>query len=76
MTAPTDDYFTAERDSEGSIRLNRGRGALVALRHHSRRHVEVWLRQAVEEKWRRQYQAALDLLDREAAAAAKAGETA
>lgn len=62
-----DEYYIAERDSKGGIRLNRGRGLLVANADHTRRDIEGWRRLAKPgSAYERQYRAALELLDREA----------
>lgn len=63
-----DDYYCAQRDSAGNIRLNCGRGLLVAEAACTVNDVkEWWVRADRGSKWERQYQAALDLFDREAA---------
>lgn len=62
------EYWTAGRDKHGNIRLNQGRGLLVAEAEDTRDEVQGWVDHATPgSKWERQYQAALDLLDREAA---------
>lgn len=63
-----DDYYCAQRDSAGNIRLNCGRGLLVAEAACTVNDVKEWWARADRgSKWERQYQAALDLFDREAA---------
>lgn len=62
-----DDYYCAQRDSAGNIRLNCGRGLLVAEAACTVYDVKEWWARADRgSKWERQYQAALDLFDREA----------
>jgi hypothetical protein len=57
-----DTYYTARRDSEGNIRLNNGKGALVANSDHTIADVQGWLDRATEDKWKAQYRAALKLM--------------
>jgi hypothetical protein len=59
-----DSYYIAARDSEGNIRLNSGKGALIANPDHTRANVQGWLDMA-HGKWRKQYEAALQLIDSE-----------
>lgn len=59
----------AARDEAGNIRMNSGRGELVALAQHSRAHVQEWRDHAPPgTRHAALYAAALALLDREAAA--------
>lgn len=62
------DYYCAQRDDQGNIRLNGGRGALVANPDHTRADVQGWFDRSKPGRFREQYRAALALLDREAAA--------
>lgn len=59
------EYYTAGRDSEGNIRLDRGRGELVALAKHVRGNVQFWHDLSDSAVHKRKYRAALDLIDRE-----------
>lgn len=61
----SDGYYCAERDSRGDIRLNCGRGLLVATAKHTRADVQRWFDRAVSDSYREQYRAALALFDRE-----------
>lgn len=61
------EYWTAGRDSHGNIRLNRGRGRLVAHAAATREQVQGWLDHAANGLHRNRYRAALELFDREAA---------
>ncbi|AEQ20955.1 hypothetical protein E3_0420 [Rhodococcus phage E3] len=63
---PGDDYYHAERDGVGNIRLNRGRGMLVAHANHTRADVQGWFDRSKIGQYREQYRAALALFDREA----------
>ncbi len=60
------EYWTAGRDSHGNIRLNRGRGLLVAHATSTRDEVQVWHKNAANFLRRARYAAALALFDREA----------
>ncbi|NKR75829.1 hypothetical protein GS492_25135 [Rhodococcus hoagii] len=60
-----DDYYCAERDSEGNIRLNCGRGLMVANADHTRDDVQGWFDRSKPGQYREQYRAALALFDRE-----------
>ncbi|MBP2522251.1 hypothetical protein [Rhodococcus sp. PvP104] len=63
---PAEEETKAERDSEGIIRINGGR--IVALSRDPRELVQQWFDLAEPgSKWQRDYAAALDLFDREAA---------
>ena len=63
---PAEEETKAERDSEGIIRINGGR--IVALSCDTREMVQRWFDIAKPgSKWQRDYAAALDLFDREAA---------
>lgn len=58
----------AGRDADGNIRMDDGRGALVALADHSRTHVQTWRDHSQPgTRFLAQYDAALALFDREAA---------
>lgn len=57
------DYYCAARDSEGHIRLDCGRGLLVARSAHTREDVQGWLDRATDPRFAAQYRAALALLD-------------
>lgn len=59
---------TAGRDAKGDIRLNEGRGALVANATNTRADVQGWFDRSQPGRFRDQYAAALALFDREAAA--------
>ncbi|MBV6758395.1 hypothetical protein [Rhodococcus opacus] len=62
-TAPVDEYC-AEYDADGNIRLNCGRGVIVALSCDSREQLQAWLNLAKEGgRHHAQYVAALALLD-------------
>ena len=61
-----DDYYCARRDSEGNIRLNCGRGLLVANADHTITNVREWLSRATDPKYKAQYESALALLLEEA----------
>lgn len=62
-------WGTAGRDSAGNIRMRSGAGTLVARAEDPRHAIEGWLSHArVGGDYWIQYRAALDLLDREAAA--------
>lgn len=62
----TDDYYRAERDRDGHIRLNCGRGALVARAGDERQTVQGWRNfNHSHSKFAAQYDAALELFDRE-----------
>ena len=65
-----DDYYCAERDSQGAIRLNCGRGLLVAWPHATRADVQGWFDKSQPGRFREQWRAALDVFDREAGAQA------
>lgn len=60
--------YVAARDPDGNIRLNNGFGILVARPSDTRADIERWLAFSRHPRFKRQYAAALDLLDREAAA--------
>ena len=63
---PAEEETKAERDSQGIIRINGGR--IVALSRDPRELVQQWYDLAEPgSKWQRDYAAALDLFDREAA---------
>lgn len=64
-----DDYYCAQRDRQGNIRLNCGRGLLVAEADHTRDDVQGWFDRSKPGQYREQYRAALALLDREAGTA-------
>lgn len=70
----SDDYYCARRDSAGNIRLNCGKGMLVANADHTIQDVQNWLARATEERWAAQYRAALTLLLDEAKEAVAASE--
>ncbi len=61
--------YVAARDDDGNIRLNNGFGLLVARAADTRADIEGWHSRAQDVRFRRQYAAALELLDREQAAA-------
>lgn len=61
-TAPANaDAGLAARDRFGDIRLNNGRGALVALQNHSHDQIDEWFRTSRPGQYREQYRAALAL---------------
>lgn len=66
-------YFIAARDRNGNIRLNNGKGLLVAMKDVTRSDVLRWLEMATKERFRNQYEAALRLLDQEYAEGIVAG---
>lgn len=61
----TTDYYRAERDRDGNIRLNNGLGLLVATARNSRGDIQGWRNRAANPKFIAQYDAALELFDRE-----------
>ena len=61
-----DDYYCARRDSAGNIRLNCGRGLLVANADHTIANVQEWIDRATQDRFRLQYEAAMKLLLEEA----------
>lgn len=65
MADTTDDYYTAERDADGGIRLAGGRGLMVADKDNSETDVAGWFARSVPGSYREQYRAALRLLRRE-----------
>ena len=69
-TAPANaDAGIAARDRFGDIRLNNGRGTLVALKNHSHDQIDEWFRTSRPGQYREQYRAALALITQENAAA-------
>lgn len=64
------EWLIAGRDREGGIRMRGGRGSLVGRADDTRANVEAWLEASRPGRYRDMYRAALDLLDREAAAEA------
>jgi hypothetical protein len=81
MTEKERAYYTAARDSQGGVRLNSGMGLLVADASNTHFDVGVWLRRAQADvagrmergeddpfRWVRQYRAAYELMNLEAAA--------
>ncbi|MDH6284020.1 hypothetical protein [Prescottella agglutinans] len=66
------DYYCAARDGEGNIRMDCGRGLLVARSEDSRATVQGWFDQSQPGRFREQYRAALTLIDRERKAFRKA----
>lgn len=62
---PTGDYYCAQRDSQGHIRLNCGRGLLVANSDNTRADVQTWLDNAGNGTHAANYRAALNLFDQE-----------
>ena len=69
-TAPANaDAGLAARDRFGDIRLNNGRGALVALQNHSHDQIDEWFRTSRPGQYREQDRAALALITQENAAA-------
>ncbi len=57
------DYYCAEYDADGHIRMDCGRGVLVANAVHTRADVQEWLDRSESDRFREQYRAALALLD-------------
>lgn len=65
-------WMTAGRDADGNIRMESGTRTLVAGRNDKRADVESWLERASHgSRYWMQYRAALDLIDREEAEAAR-----
>ena len=62
---PTDDYYCAQRDSDGNIRLNCGRGLLIADTADTRADVQGWFDNAGSPRWAANYRSALNLFDQE-----------
>lgn len=62
---PGDDYYRAERDTQGNIRLNGGRGLLVANADHTVADVQGWFERSKPGQYHEQYRAALALFERE-----------
>lgn len=61
-----DGHYIVARDREGLVRLNNGKGQIVALTTHTRQDVQEWRNLVVSEHYQRIYQAVLDLFDTEA----------
>lgn len=59
------DDWVAGRDARGDIRLSRGQGLLVARGTDTRADIQGWLDRCDNSRYRRQYLAALALLDTE-----------
>lgn len=67
-SAEDDSYYIGARDSDGAVRMNSGRGALVMLATQTRGDVQGWYDRAEPgSRWQKQYAAALRLLDQEEA---------
>lgn len=62
-------YNTAARDSIGDIRMNQGRGLLVARKSNTRAEIQAWRNLSKTPRFLAQYDAALALIDRENRAA-------
>lgn len=58
-----EDYWCAEYDSQGNIRLNCGNGLLVAYEKHTRADVQKWFDRSQPGRYREQYRSALALLN-------------
>jgi hypothetical protein len=72
LTSPDPDYYVATRDSQGNIRLNSGRGTLVAGPDDDIDTVSGWLANAKPwSRFAKGYSAALDLLRTEAERSAR-----
>jgi hypothetical protein len=59
------DYYQAERDQDGHIRLAGGVGPLVAIVDDTYAEVCAWRDRATEPRFIRQYEAALEVFQRE-----------
>jgi hypothetical protein len=60
-----DGYYQAARDQDGHIRLAGGVGSLVAMADDTYAEIRDWRDRATNPRFIRQYEAALELLDRE-----------
>jgi hypothetical protein len=66
-SAEDDSYYIGARDSDGAVRMNGGRGALIMLAGQTRVEVQAWYDRAQPgSRWQKQYAATLRLLDDEA----------
>ncbi|WP_306365352.1 hypothetical protein [Nocardia sp. CC227C] len=61
------DHWVAGRDTDGNIRLCGGHGLLVAHASDTRSEIQGWFDRCDHSRYRRQYLAALELLDAEEA---------